>query len=196
MSGAEKGYTTGRRVAAYRGAVLTDAELGRIEPLIMAAEATIDGETGRSWLGGAIEDEAHPLYGPAIWLDNKPVASIQSVAVRTLGLTSTTVLVADSTYYVRDLNAGALWVPCWDTADELLVSYTPTASVPADLGLAATMLVAYWLRPAFDGISTDVKSYQIPGDISVTFRDDAVKGGLPDDVRAILARYRSPVVFA
>lgn len=187
-----KGYTDAAQVAAYLGVTLTDDQDAQAAALVAPAEAWLDAYTGRAWLTGAVTGEVYTAPGALLQLRQWPVASIESITATRQAYTDaeTTTLTANSDYQARDLSRGLVWVAPWLFYDYLTVAYTPTATLPATIQQAATMLVAEWLRPALDGVSSAVKSYSAFGQVSVTFRDEPVSPAL----QALLAPFRAPVL--
>lgn len=189
--------TDGQKVAGYLGVDLTGLQLTQVDRLLPAADAFITRYCGRSFgLATALTGERHTVMGGLVFLLNRPVASVQAVRVRSWGIGATTeALVAASSYELVDGNAGILAVSCNAVGQLLEVDYTPGQTTPGDVTLAATMLVAHWLRPHLveDGITPDVKRYTVGQDLTVEYRDDAASGVAPVAVTALLATYRVAV---
>lgn len=180
-------FTTAAAVAAHLGRTFTAAQAAEAETLLPAADAWINGRTGRSWpQATAITDELHTLVGPSLFLDFAPVASVASVAVRPPQVgASWTALTAGSGYEVLDLATGHLHVPHYP-GYWVRVSYTPAVPTDARIELAAKKLVAFWLRPVLDGVSGDVQSYAIGQELEVTFSKEGQALGIPPDVIALV----------
>jgi hypothetical protein len=192
-----KNYTTVARVASHLGAALSADQQAEAAMLIDAAEAWIDQRTA---LYGAPSNvwgtstgtlpsatETREITGPYLYL-RTPVASITSVTARPpiVGNAATTLL-ANSAYELVDAAQGALWFSSAYVGWEATVTFVPAAAarpVPATIVLAATKLVAFWLRPALGEAGGDVKSYSVGQELQVTYRDPAGGGvlGVPDDV--------------
>lgn len=193
-------YTDVAAVQLYLGRTLSDDQQAQVDALIPAAQSWIDARSGHAWdVSAPIADETHYLYGPQVSLDLAPVAAVTSVKVRDtcVGATDTTLTVNEG-YEVRSLTGGTLYLPGY-TGWLAKVSYTPAVPLDARIGLAATMLVAAWLRPALDGITGDVQSYRIGQDLQVTYSDPATGAvrGVPDDVVALVDQCRRGLpVFA
>ena len=182
-----RGYTTVDTVASVAGLTLTGAQISLVDQvLIEAAEAWIEERTGRTWLTGIITSEPHYGAGPNLYLRTTPVTSIQAVTARySLSDTPDTALVAGTTYEARDLARG--WLVLGTTYDRVLVSYTPAATVPARIQLAASLLVAHWLQPAMNGLMGGVESYSV-GDLSVKLSAEMVKAGVPSEVLRLIPK--------
>jgi hypothetical protein len=226
------GYTTVDRVEhSLNPLTFTDAQRAECSLLIPVAEQWIDDKTGRVWgtvsavaaesyvvraapwtEGSSPVDVVYDLswYPPAtLQLRTRPVASIQSVSVRTSAIGSTLqALTAGTQYELLDAEQGLLNVANGYGGWLALVSYTPAVSVPPRIELAATKLVAYWMRGSLTGIGAlsasggAATSYQV-GDVRISYgsptassiASTAERGllGIPDDVIALLPR---PLVFA
>jgi hypothetical protein len=98
-------------------------------------------------------------------------------------------LTADTDYEVRDLDSGWIWLWSPGSYDRIRVSYTPVATVPADVALATAELVCHWLRPTLLPGSLGAQSVQLP-DLTVRFE----AGDMPEAIETKLAPYRFPVV--
>lgn len=192
---AAKGYCTADDVANFLGLTLTAAQESHCNDLIEQAEIYIDNETGRGWLVGAQADEAHFLDDSnltrRVYLRYAPVTSVDAVTGRYfLGDTEST-LTVDDDYEVRDLASGLVYVVTsgWQ---RLLVDYTPTASVPADIKRACAELVSAWMQPHLQAGSYGIDSYSLP-DLTVKFSRSHVQASAPPGVQRILDYYRYPV---
>jgi len=86
------------------------------------------------------------------------------------------------------------------------VDYTPASTVPADVALAATMLVAAWLQPSLEAAGSGAAPGPIVrtqvGDVSVQYASSAPAAatagtsGWPPAVTALLAPYRAALGVA
>lgn len=195
-------YTDAAAVALHLGRTLTVDQEAQVDVLVPPAQRWIDKRANRSWeLTTPITGEAHTLYGPCLYLKQAPVASVEAVRVRSLtpGATART-LTAGVDYELLDATDGLLLIGTYYTVDYRAgVDYTPNVPLDERIALAATMLVAAWLRPALDGITGDIKSYSQGQELSVTFRDPATGAvrGIPDDVVTLVDQCRRGVpVFA
>jgi hypothetical protein len=195
-------YTDADTVALHLGRTLTVDQEAQVDALVPAATAWIDARTNRSWeLTAPITGEAHALYGPCLYLKQAPVASVEAVSVRSLtpGATART-LTAGVDYELLDAATGLVLIGTYYTVDyRASVDYTPAVPLDGRIALAATMLVAAWLRPALDGITGDIQSYRIGQDLQVTYRDPGTGTvrGVPDDVVTLVDQCRRGVpVFA
>jgi hypothetical protein len=204
-------YTDAQAVADYLGRDLTGLQFVQVDRLLPAADAWIAGYCGRAFgLSAAVTGERHTLYGPLLFLRNRPVASVQAVRSRPWGVAAvSTALVAAQTYELTDPGAGLLQVSSGYVGDVVEVDYTPGQTVPGDVAHAATLLVASWLQPTIEaegvagGASAQaVKSYTIGQELTVAYDTasaaaaGAQTAGVPDDVLTLLAPYRRLLVFA
>lgn len=186
---AARGYTTTEQVQAALGVPLTGEQVTQLQSLLEPAERAVDAHCRRAWLTGAITSETYFTFGRDLYLKNVPVTSVSSVAGRQgLGATELT-LTADTDYEVRDLDAGWIWLWSPDSYDRIRVSYTPVATVPADVAVATAELVCHWLRPTLLPGSLGASQVQLP-DLTIRFEPD----DMPVAIRAKLAPYRFPVV--
>ncbi len=183
---AAKGYTTIAEVAAYLGLTLSAAQEAEATSLILKAEAHVDRKTGRVWKVATVTAEQHDLEGPSVFLRTVPVSSITSIVGTLDSSPLETALTADVDYWLLDPVAGELHVECWKSYDRIEVTYASNSSIPEELGLAATMLVAHWLTPALMPDSFGVEQMQAGSDLSVKFRPSTV----PFTVQDIIKRYR------
>ena len=185
-----KGYTNAATIGQFLGAELTQAQIAQAEALLTAVEAAIDAHCGRAWLVGVQTNEAH--YGPFVgdlWVKYPPIVTLTSVASRA-GLTDTeTTLVAGTDYEARDLAGGRIYLASPGSHERLRVTYTPTTDLPDDVGLAATMLAAHWLRPARSPDTYGVERLQLP-DLSLTYARGYAGMEMPPAVEALLASHR------
>lgn len=186
---AAKGYCTTIDVSDYLGLELSTAQVSQAEALIEAAEAFIDTETGRAWLTGAQTDEEHYYPTRYVYLKYAPVASVTAITGR-CGIDDTDeALTAADDYEVRDLNKGLIYLVYPKSYDRIRVDYTPVATVPADIKLACTEIVANWLQPHLQPGTFGLDSYSLP-DLTVRFARSHVQSVTPPAAAAILERYR------
>lgn len=192
---AARGYTDQDQVAAYLGLVFTPAQNLQAAALIAAAEAKIDGHCHRAWLVGAQTDEEHyaPAFGRELFVRYPPITTVNMVKGRLGFLATETTLVAATDYEVRDLKSGRIWLLRPGIYDRLRVSYTPVATVPDDVQLATTILLATFLQSALRPDMFGVESFTLP-DLSVKFAFWVTGQGLPPPVEVLLEDYVLPVV--
>jgi hypothetical protein len=186
-------------VANYLGVTFTVAQTAEATALLPAADAAIQTYCDRRWLSGAITNEVYLPEGPLLVLRQRPVASIEAITAAWYFAATPVTLTAGTDYLVRDLTRGLVLLTPWRTGrptdrpyETLAVSYTPVATVPEDVALAATMLVAAWLGASTDGTTADIKRYSVGGELSVERFDQR----WPADALSLLAPYRSTLVFA
>lgn len=183
-----KGYTDQYLVADALGTHDGVVPVLMLGMLLEAAEDWIDIRTGRGWLGTTVTAEPHYLSGDValVWLLQAPVAAITSVTARTQWVGSTVQTLPSTAYELIDPTRGKVLISSSYYLSQLAISYTTNIPVPADIKLAATLLVASWARPMITGnMSTTstmdpatmraagIKSYSIGQDLSVTFQDVA-----------------------
>lgn len=161
----------------------TSAELTLLPGLVATASEWIDQYTGRSYAPQSLINETQRIYGPLIYLRQKPVASIQAVRMRLpYAGAATWALTSPTGYELLDPAAGRMTVG-WqiqfpsDIQDTswynylLEVDYTVSAAVPARVTQAAAMLAAHWLqtpdndrydRISVDGLTLSRRAYTTP----------------------------------
>ena len=189
-----KGYCTSDDVAAFLGQSLSAGQLAQCDALIEAAELEFDGEVNRAWLTGAQTLEAWPIvYSPDVWLKYAPVSSISAVKGRSaLGETETD-LVADTDYEVMDLTTGHIRLVYPLLYDRVRVTYTPVATVPADVKQAIVELVAARLMPTLAPGTYGLDSVTLP-DYAVKFSRAHVQTAFPPTTQKAIDRWRWWVV--
>jgi len=208
-----KGYTTNELVAEEMGEAWTDDLTFQCQTIIAEVEAYIDRYTGNSWLiPSAVTNELHnritnTQYVRYLYLDHSPVTAITSMSIRYAapGAPSTT-LAPGTDYELMDprngivlLNAGYPWHDVIINTTTLsgyiiVVSYTTSTPVPADIEHAATALTSDWLWGRLHGDRRGLKSSSVStsGDqFSVAFTNDNVSS----EVRRILNQHRR-IAFA
>lgn len=194
-----KGYCTIDDIERYLDRRLTADQIVQAEALREPAEGWIDDRTGRAWLSGSSVTEWHARPdGPLLWLRKTPVTSITSLtAYSGATVTTGTVLIANDTYYIRDLTQGLLYLPGWTGIDRLQAVYLPTSvAVPATVRLAAAMLVGWWLRPYLAGGDVaGVASYSVGGELSVSYTDLSRQQGVPGEVLTLLPSVSAGMVL-
>jgi hypothetical protein len=183
-----KGYITTAHVEAFLQKTLTAAQNAQCEVLLEPAETHVDNYCKRAWLTGVQTAEPHYRPGHHLYLDYPPVETVTSITGRSgMGAAEETLTVNED-YEVRDLTAGLVYLVYPSSYDRIRVTYTPVATVPADIQQACIELVAHWLRPALMPDSHGVQSFQLP-DLSVTYRTYAAEA-IPLTVQTLLAPYR------
>jgi len=190
-----KGYCTTDEVSGFLGVTFSGAHAVQCDALIEAAELEFDGETNRGWLVGVQTLEAHPVvnYSPNVWLKYAPVASISAVKGRSaLGETETD-LVADTDYEVVDLNTGHIRLVHPSLYDRVRVTYTPVATVPADIRQAIIELVAARLMPTLAPGTYGLDSVTLP-DYAVKYSRAHVQVAYPPTTQRAIDRWRWWVV--
>lgn len=219
-----KAYTTEALVQAELGAPLTPEQAADFDARLGQVVASIDLYTARAWLTGTPVVESFYATGTEapIRLRAAPVASVASVTGRAgLGSPEET-LTQGTDWELADPVLGIVrfaW-PCppydimiersyWPRRyDRVRVTYTPAdatsmlSSTALVVQRAATLLMAtdYTAAAAGGFDPSTLKSYSIPGDLEVTFRDGATgqADGLTSEARALLAplRYNGGLVLA
>ena len=186
---AAKGYCTTSDVADLLARTFTAAEEAQCAALIERAEAFIDGETGRGWLMGAQSNEVHFVDSQNVFLRYAPVASITSIVGRLDVGEAETTLVADVDYEVMDLAIGQIRLLYPRSYDRVRVTYTPVATVPADLVQAMIEIVSSWMTPTLSPGTFGLDSYSLP-DLTVRFARSHVQSVAPPLASRIIDRYR------
>lgn len=185
-----RGYTDPDKVAAYLGLTLTAPQVAAADWLTPAVEATIDERCGRAWLLGVQTDEAHwAPFGRDLYLLHPPATAVAAVKGRAgLGAAEAT-LTAGTDYEVRDLAAGRIWLAWPGGYDRIRVTYTPAATLPADIELAATELLGRFLQEHLRPDSYGLESVQLP-DLTLRFARWMTQQGLPPSVEERLEPHR------
>lgn len=171
-------YTTHAAVAALLGVTLTPGQQTLITATLEPAmQAYIDRFTGRSWgAASPVTAELHTVYGGVVYLKQRPVTTITAASYRYGFIGSTpTALVVGTSIELLDASRGQVLVSAPDDS-QLSVSYTHAGALPADIGLAATMLVAAHMGDVLlaDPDLRGVKSYAFgSGDIQMSFDTQA-----------------------
>lgn len=189
---AAKGYCSPTNVANFLGQTFTDAQKVHCEALIERAEVRIDTDTGRGWLVGAQTDEKHYYPTCDIFLRYAPVDSVTTVSGRSGMGEAAEALTVDEDYEARDLENGYIYLVSPGSYDLVLVTYTPTDTVPGDIKQACIELASTWMQAALMAGMYGVDSYSLP-DLTVRFARSHVQQAVPPAVRAILDLYRYPV---
>lgn len=204
--------TTVETVAAFLGLTFTPAQAEQAAALLPAADAAIAAYTDRAWLSPPLAGEAYTAEGPLLVLRQRPVASVEGVAAA-WGNAPPRSLAVGTQYTVRDLGRGLVLLSPWWTGRPndrayatLQVDYTPASTVPADVALAATLLVAAWLQPSLEAAGSGAAPGPVVrtqvGDVSVQYASSAPAaatagaGGWPPAVTALLAPYRAALGVA
>jgi hypothetical protein len=203
------------------GLPVETAPVAQINALLGVADAAVQAYCGRQWLSGAITNEVYTPDGPLLYLRQRPISSVESIVGHRAYQATTTTLVAGTDYAVQDLARGLVTlrgIGQWQSGGSsstygrgllpthprepwtlpysyLTVSYTPAAPVPADVSLAAALLVGTWLQTTTQGITPDIKTYSVGQELTVT-RFDPSASALPPPVATLLAPYRAGLVFA
>jgi hypothetical protein len=226
-------YTDAAAIEAYLGAAFTPEQTAAAGEVAAAVTIQIDRYTGRSWQGvSPVTGELHRLIPPmpggaypatVAFLAHAPVLAVSAVSVRSGAPNGTETVVAAGDYELMDPASGivalAVWSQDWWDDAWAVVDYTYPDEVPADIGLAATMMASSEMarqlaiqgsasaaggRPAgLDG----VKSLSVgQNDIAVTFDSGtsaATSGGAASGsalappgsaARTILDAYRRIVI--
>lgn len=174
-----KGYSSATLVAQEMAVDLTAPQLDQCADMLEAAEAWIDRQTGRAWaVTSPVVSELHSVYGPAVYLVNKPVTAVSAVTIRSASVgASPTTLTAGTDYELIDATNGVLLLSGYGTPRDvvintehtgydgylLFVSYTTTTPAPADIQRASTLLAAEWMLARLNPDYQGVESYRIAG---------------------------------
>jgi hypothetical protein len=184
-----KGYTTVNLVAKEMAQDLTAPQLDQCADLIEAAEHEVDRETGRTWLTTTpVSSELHTVNGPVVYLKNRPVVAVSSVTIRsTLVGQDPVTQTVDEQYELIDAVGGILLLAGYGYPHDVVinteythhngwllsVNYTHSLTViePA-IQKITTELVAAWMSSIVGSDLSDVKSFEVPDLLSVTYRDN------------------------
>jgi hypothetical protein len=188
---AAKGYCSTSDVSGFLGLTFSAGQITQCSALIEAAEVAFDGETNRAWLTGAVTDETHWWPRKMVFLRYPPVATLGTVKARPRTMTGLAdeVLVADDDYEVIDLATGLIAIEEPFLYDRVKVSYTPVATVPADIRQALVEWVAAQMLPSLNPSTYGVERITLP-DYGVQFSRAVTQGVMPPSVQAVAERYR------
>jgi len=189
-------YTDATKIAAYLGVTLTAAQITQAAVVADAATLWIERYTGRSWqTASPIANELHTIIGDRVFLSHRPVVAVSAVKTRGSYEDATETTLTSDQYELLDATNGVLLLEGWSSGDELaLVSYTHTmTTVPADVGLAATMLASAWLSGSVVPGSIGAQSIAVgQNDVAITFGSG--RTDVPAEALSILAGYRTVVI--
>ncbi len=222
-----KGYSDQYLVADAIGKHDGVPPVAMLPVLLEAAEDFIDAYTEQTWLVSSVAAEMHTLNqwpqstyshyrtwaGSDSWwglsgfgrrdailtLNVTPVTTISAVRARWLYVGAPITTLPSTDYELVDPEMGQLMVSWTWFGQRLSIDYAVNETpVPADIRIAATKLVAYWVMPMINGgISADmgIKSYSIGQDLTVEFQDNTnMKLSAPPDVIHILDQYVNVLV--
>jgi hypothetical protein len=190
--------------------ITTSADDSLIGLLQDSADAWVAGYCERDFAGGTFT-EYHPGATAFLFLRNYPVSSVISVkADAGYGFGPSTVVPA--TAYVVHADRGVIQslagafrpvplpdVPPWGYGPRTVevIYMTATGSVPADVKEAYALLIGHWYRHVKTQIASGFQDViqQTFGDTTSIFSKDQLAGlPVPDEVRRLLAPYRTPAV--
>lgn len=187
------GYTSPERVQGRTGKTFTQAQLDECELLIEAAEEFINERTSRVWLydDTPVTETHAPYYSRAVRLRRSPVESVVSVTTNSGYAGATGTALEGTSYELRSSYKGLLLLPQNYMGREVTVEYIPVPKTVCDprIALATTELVSFWMQPqltGLGGVSGDIKSYSVGGDLAVVFRDASRELGIPDTIVSLL----------
>ena len=190
--------------------ITTSADDGLLALLQDSADAWVAGYCDRDFAGGTFT-ENHAGASAFLFLRNFPVTSVTSVkADAGYGFGANT-LVAATAYVVHSERgviqslAGAFLpvllpdVAPWGSGPRnVQVVYTiATSAVPADVKEAYALLVGHWYRHVKTQVASGFQDViqQTFGDTTSIFSKDQLAGlPLPEEVRRLLAPYRTPAL--
>lgn len=182
-------YTDATKIAAYLGVALSGPQQTQAGVVAQAASDWIDEYKGKTWQQPSpVTDELHTLTVNRVYLNNRPVATVTSVKTRAaafVGIGWTTL--AASQYELLDAANGVLLIQGWSASSQALVqvSYTHTASVPSQIGLAATIIAASLLGPTLRPNTAGLDSVSVgQSDVQVKFSADY--GDVPPEALRLL----------
>jgi uncharacterized phiE125 gp8 family phage protein len=161
------------------------------------ADAAIANYCNRDFAGGTFTEYA-PGGSEFIHLRNFPVSSVTSVKLdSTRNFGAETVVSTDD--YVVETDRGVIqsvagaFLPSEPQVLQVVYA-TATSSVPADVKEAYARLVGHGYRRVKTDVAANFQNViqQKFGETFVVF--SGAEGGLPDDVTALLAPYRTPLL--
>lgn len=185
-------YITTIDLEKFLGRTLQAKEAAQADVVIGTAGELIDRKSGRSWLGGpvTVTGEIQMATGGRIRLHHAPIASISSLAVRAVGIGTTSYpYVAGTSYELIDAQNGIVLVAAVD-GSMVTTTYVTSQSVPSHIKFAAAMIAAGLLLFTTSQ-RQGIKSMSVPGDYTVTYTSS---NEMPDEVMAIIGT--RPVRFA
>lgn len=179
-----KGYTTPEAIASQLGRTLTTEQVEYVNTLIIpATEQWIDDNTGHPYGESAVVAENLVMSGPYTWLSKAPVTSIEAVRVYYWNQQPSDMFTLDPNYYLlRDPSTGYFWLPSWRDFQHIEIDYTPNATIPDSVKLAAAMVAGVFMRTALHPETEWMTDYASGQDLRVKFRDITV----PDIVYTLL----------
>jgi hypothetical protein len=191
-------YCTNAAVAALLGLTLTASQQSEADTLILAASAYIERETRRAWLVPPITGEQYPLITPTVYLRSRPVASIQQVRTRTSAVGDTFyTAIAGVDYELFDPALGVLRFSSGygGPSAYAFVDYTPALStVPADIALAATLIVAETLARALFPGRLGIKEAEPERGVRLVYSEYGGALSVPPLARQIIDGYTRPII--
>jgi uncharacterized phiE125 gp8 family phage protein len=190
--------------------ITTSADDSLLALLQDTADAWVAGHCDRDFAGGTFT-EYHPGVTAFVFLRNYPVQSVTSVkADAGYGFGASTVVPA--TAYVVHTDRGVIQslagaflpvplpaVAPWAYGPRMVqvVYVTATSAVPADVKEAYALLIGHWYRHVKTQVASGFQDViqQTFGDTTMIFSKDQLAGlPVPDDVRRLLAPYRTPTI--
>lgn len=191
------------QVGRWYGGTITGGQAGTAAYWLEAAEHVIDTVTGRTFgHGGTVTERYYAPAGPVLFLRQRPVASVGTVAATYHGSTAVVGLVLTDDYTVDDLARGRLWVRPSTCPAYLTVTYVPGTAVPQPIQEATAALLADWLAnsDASSGSQGPVVREKA-GDVEVQYADvssttTTTAADLPPRVQQLLAPYLGRPRFA
>jgi hypothetical protein len=207
-----RGYTTAALVAKEMGTDLTAPQLDQCADMIAAAESVVDLETGRTWLtASSSATELHTVLGPAVYLENRPVVSITSAQMRPMSVgAAQRTLTAGTDYELIDPTNGVLLLAGYAYPRDVVINteytshqgfiltvvYTHAMVLDPAIQKITSELVAYWMQRRTTIDTSDIKSFEAPDLLSITYRDNAGSSrDVPPDITRRLQAY-SKVILA
>lgn len=189
-------YTDAAKISAYLGKTLTGSQQTQAGVLADAATAWIENYLGRSWqTASPITNELHSIIGDRVYLSHRPVAAVSAVKTRGNYEDAAETTLTSSQYELLDATNGVLLLEGWSAGDGLaLVTYTHTmTTVPADVGLAATMIASAWLGGSLTPGTAGVESIAV-GQNDIALKFSTSRSDVPVEALSILNGYRSIVI--
>lgn len=183
-------YTDAAKIAAYLGVTLTSAQQTQAGIAAEAATAWIEEYKGQSWqTASPITDELHQILGDRVYLTHRPVTAVSAVKTREAYSDAGVTTLGTGSWELLDAENGVLLIQGWSSGAHLaLVSYTHTmTSVPANVGMAATMIAAALLSQTLRPQTQGLESVSVgQNDVTVKFRAD--RGDVPKEALSLLGR--------
>lgn len=167
-----KGYTTVEDVASQLGRTLTDEQSAYVVASVLpAVEDWIDLNGGHAYGSTVVIAEPMVMVGQYTWLAHTPVTSIQEIRGYYYGQDANSLLpVAADRWVLLDPSIGYVRIPAARLYAHLEADYTPNATIPARIKLAASIVAGVFMRTALHPETEWLTDYASAQDVRLKFR--------------------------